>query len=236
LNIFDVEFQHALRVGEQHSVIWGGGYRRADDHVSNTAALAFLPADRNLSWGNLFAQDEIALRGDQLRLTLGTQAQSNPYTGTEFLPSARIAWKPDASRLVWSALSRAVRAPARLDRELFVPGQPPFFLAGGPDFQSEIAKVLELGYRAQPSRRASYSVTVFHSVYDHLRSHEPGPSGGAPVPACRGTRRWTRAMPGISSAASNWRSSLRTSSIAAMRSSPRRPRRPVKSSAACFSS
>src|SRR5882762_7337933 len=177
LNILDVEFQHALRVGQQHSVIWGGGYRRADDHISNTAALAFLPADRNLRWGNLFAQDEVALLGDQLRLTLGTKAQSNPYTGTEFLPSARIAWKPDASRLVWSALSRAVRAPARLDRELFVPGQPPFFLAGGPDFRSEISKVLELGYRAQPSRRASYSVTLFHSIHDHLRSLEPGPAG-----------------------------------------------------------
>src|SRR5947208_10322636 len=100
LNIFDVEFQHALRAGSQHSVIWGGGYRRADDHVTNTAAIAFLPADRNLRWGNLFVQDEIALRGDQLRLTLGTKAQSNPYTATEFLPSARIAWKPDASRLV----------------------------------------------------------------------------------------------------------------------------------------
>jgi iron complex outermembrane receptor protein len=180
LNTFDVEFQHALRVGSQHSVIWGGGYRRADDHVSNTAAIAFLPADRNLRRGNLFVQDEIALRGDQLRLTLGTKAQSNPYTATEFLPSARIAWKPDASRLVWSALSRAVRAPARLDRELFVSAQPPVLpqpIAGGPDFRSEISKVLELGYRAQPSRRASYSVTLFHSVHDHLRSLEPGPAG-----------------------------------------------------------
>src|SRR5204862_383263 len=65
LNIFDVEFQHALHVGSRHSVIWGGGYRRADDHVSNTAAIAFLPADRNLRWGNLFVQDEIALAGDR---------------------------------------------------------------------------------------------------------------------------------------------------------------------------
>src|SRR5207247_11239483 len=88
LNILDVEFQHALRVGSQHSVIWGGGYRRADDHVSNTAALAFLPADRNLRWGNLFVQDEIAWRGDQLRLTLGPKAPSKPYTATEVLQSA----------------------------------------------------------------------------------------------------------------------------------------------------
>src|SRR5712691_9231239 len=132
---------------------------------------------RNLRGATLFAPDEGALLADHLGLPLGAKAQSNPYTGTEFLPSARIAWKPDARQLVWSALSRAVRAPARLDRELFVPGQPPFYLAGGPDFRSEISKVLELGYRAQPSRRASYSVTVFHSVYDHLRSLEPGPAG-----------------------------------------------------------
>jgi iron complex outermembrane receptor protein len=181
LNTFDVEFQHALRVGQRHSVIWGGGHREADDHVSNTAALAFLPADRKLRWSNLFVQDEVALRGEQLRLTLGTKAQSNPYTGTEFLPSARIAWKPDASQLVWSALSRAVRAPARLDRELFFPGQPPFLIVGGPDFRSEISKVLELGYRAQPSRRASYSVTLFHSVHDRLRSLEPGPAGATVI-------------------------------------------------------
>jgi iron complex outermembrane receptor protein len=97
----------------------------------------------------------------------------------EALPSARLAWKPDPSSLAWGAASRAVRAPSRLDRELFAPGQAPFtFLAGGPDFRSEIANVLELGYRAQPSARASYSVTVFRSAYDHLRSIEPAPGGG----------------------------------------------------------
>src|SRR5438067_13697126 len=36
---------------------------------------------------------------------------------------------------------------------------------------------LELGYRAQPSPRASYSITLFHSVHDRLRSVEPGSAG-----------------------------------------------------------
>jgi iron complex outermembrane receptor protein len=73
---------------------------------------------------------------------------------------------------VWAAASRAVRAPSRLDRDLFVPAQPPFVLAGGADFRSETAKVFELGYRAQPATRLSYSVTGFYSQYDHLRSIE----------------------------------------------------------------
>jgi len=59
LNTLDVEFQHALRVGQQHSVIWGGGYRRADDHIKHNRRACVPAADRNLRWGNLFAQDEL---------------------------------------------------------------------------------------------------------------------------------------------------------------------------------
>jgi iron complex outermembrane receptor protein len=172
LNTFDAEFQHSLPAGAAHLITWGGGHRRSYDHVNNSPALAFLPGTTTLQWSNLFVQDEIGLRED-LQLTMGAKVASNPYTGAEFLPSARLAWKPQRSELVWAAVSRAVRAPSRLDRDLFAPGQPPFLLAGGPEFRSEIAKVLELGYRAQPTARLSYSVTAFHSAYDHLRSVEP---------------------------------------------------------------
>jgi iron complex outermembrane receptor protein len=177
LDIFDVEFQHGLRAIGAHRLTWGGGYRYGDDHVTNTAALAFLPADRRLRWSNVFAQDEIALE-DNLRLTLGGKVEDNYYTGTEFLPSARLAWKLKPQNLIWGAASRAVRAPSRIDRDLFVPAQAPFFLAGGPDFVSEVVKVYEIGYRAQPSPAASYSVSLFHNIYDKLRSVEPAPGGG----------------------------------------------------------
>ncbi|TAK40823.1 MAG: TonB-dependent receptor [Betaproteobacteria bacterium] len=171
LDTFDVEFQHAFHAAERHFVTWGGGQRHSRDHVSNSPVLAFFPADAALSWTNLFVQDEIQL-GDGLRFTAGAKIASNPYTGWELLPSARLTWKPDVKRTVWGAVSRAVRAPARLDRELFVPGRPPFFLAGGPGFRSEISNVFELGYRAQPSPRIAYSFTAFHSVHDHLRTLE----------------------------------------------------------------
>jgi iron complex outermembrane receptor protein len=82
--------------------------------------------------------------------------------------------------MLWAAASRAVRAPARLDREFFMPAEPPFVIAGGPDFRSEVSKVFELGYRAQPSARASYSITVFRADHDRLRSLEPI-GGGASV-------------------------------------------------------
>ena len=180
LGTFDLELQHAFQPASGHLVTWGGGIRNARDRVTNSAGLAFLPASVTQRWSNLFIQDEIAL-GERLRLTAGIKAASNPYTGWELLPSARLAWKVDASQMVWGALSRAVRAPARLDRDLFIPGQPPFFLSGGPDFRSEVANVLELGYRAQPSPRLSYSITAFRADYDRLRSIEPIGGAGALV-------------------------------------------------------
>lgn len=176
LNTFDVEIQNAFQAAAGHFVTWGGGHRYSRDHVTNSAALAFLPADRTLRWTSLFAQDEIELRS-RLRLTAGARVEDNPYTGAEFLPSARLAWKSPADSLIWGAISRAVRAPSRIDREFFAPAQPPFAIAGGPDFRSEVSNVFELGYRSAPSPAFSYSATVFHSIHDHLRALEPGPGG-----------------------------------------------------------
>ena len=154
-----------------HKAVWGAGYRYANDSVTNSTALAFIPAERSLRWANVFVQDGIALR-DNLHLTLGAKVEHNVYTGYEFLPSARIAWKPAPERLIWSAISRAVRAPSRIDREFFT-FSPPLQIAGGPDFRSEVSNIFELGYRAQPTSAISYSVTAFHNVHDHLRSVEP---------------------------------------------------------------
>jgi len=203
LNILDVEFQHGLRPMGAHRLTWGGGYRHGDDHVGNSAIIAFLPADRRLRWANIFAQDEIALL-DKLRLTLGTKFENNYYTGTEPLPSARLAWKFQPQRLVWGAVSRAVRAPSRIDRDFFVTAGPTQ-LNGGPDFASEVVKVFEVGYRDQPLPQATYSISLFHNIYDKLRSVEPAPGGGVVLGnKMEGTANGLEAW-GSYQAASNWR-------------------------------
>ena len=50
----------------------------------------------------------------------------------------------------------------------------PFFIAGGPEFQSEVANVYELGHRAQVGSALSYSATVFRQQYEGLRAGVPG--------------------------------------------------------------
>ena len=177
LDTYDLEMQHALAPLGRHRLLWGAGVRRHEDQIENSPLLAFLPGERALNDAHLFVQDEIRLR-EGLELTLGAKAERNSYTGTEFLPSARVSWHATPNQLLWSAASRAVRAPSRLDRELFVPGNPPFTtLAGGPTFRSEISQVFELGYRAQARANASFSVTAFHHEHDHLRTLSPGTPG-----------------------------------------------------------
>ena len=176
LDIVDLQFQHASHPTPSQSLVWGAEYRYARDRVTNSTYVAFLPGSINQTWTSLFAQDEITLR-PELRLTLGARVERNDYTGSEFLPNARLAWKPAADHLLWAAVSRTVRAPSRLDHDTFVPGQPPFLLTGGPDFASEVARVHEFGYRGQPTARTSFSATVFHADYDKLRTQELGPTG-----------------------------------------------------------
>ena len=176
LDIVDVYLQYGFVPFESHTLLVGGGYRHARDQVTNPAIQAFLPADKNLNWSHLFLQDEIAF-GQGVKATLGVKVEDNTYTGAEVMPNARIAWQPADDRLVWAALSRAVRAPSRIDREFFVPATAPFLLAGGPNFESEVANVAEIGYRASVGHRFTGSITGYWHDFDRIRSLEPRPGG-----------------------------------------------------------
>jgi iron complex outermembrane receptor protein len=172
--ILDVDFQHALRRSGHH-VVWGAGYRRGHDNVRpGEFFTAFVPASRTLTWSNVFVQDEIAIN-DRVSLTPGLRAEYNTYTAMEYLPSLRLAWKPAGGRLVWGAVSRAVRSPSRLDRDVRFPSNPPFLVQGGPNFQSEVANVFELGYRATLASALTYSVTAFRHNWKRLRTGEGFP-------------------------------------------------------------
>jgi iron complex outermembrane receptor protein len=171
-DIYDIELKHGIAL-EGHKVLWGMGYRHGKDEVEDGLLLGigFRPQSRELDWANVFVQDEIEL-STEVKLTAGLKLEDNDYTGLEHLPSLRLAWTRTPHQLFWAALSRAVRAPARLDRDLSAPG----IILGGPEFESEIAVVTEVGMRAQPAPGLSYSATLFWHEWDKLRSGQPPPA------------------------------------------------------------
>lgn len=167
LDTYDIDFQHRFALGRRNDIVWGAGYRLVEDDFK-PGALALVPQRRSLQTFSVFAQDEIALVQDRLNLTLGTRLEHNDYTGFEVQPSARLAWTPRPRQTIWWAISRAIRAPSRIDRDLVVP--PVTF--GSPGFDSEKLRAYEVGYRVQPREQLSFSLAAFYNDYDDLRSEE----------------------------------------------------------------
>jgi iron complex outermembrane receptor protein len=189
LDTYDVDFQHQVLLGRRHNIVWGVGYRGINDNVANTAVLAFLPSHVQRAWFTGFAQDEIALIHERLQVTLGTKLEHNDYTGVEVQPGGRVSWTPRRGGVLWAAVSRAVRTPSRIDRELFAPAQPPYFLEGGPNFESEELLAYELGYRVQAQDRLRVALATFYHRYDNLRSIEMvSPPAPLPIVLANGLR------------------------------------------------
>ena len=171
----DLQFNQAPALGPDHQLIWGTGYRTASSDTRATPLVLFAPADRRLRWGNVFVQDEMRVT-DGVHVTGGAKLETNVYTGVEFLPTLRATYAVGKAGLLWGSASRAVRAPARLDRDFYFPAKPPYVIEGGPSFQSETAKVFELGYRGQGLPDLTYSATAFYTVYDKLRAGHAAPT------------------------------------------------------------
>lgn len=186
LDTYDLDFQHHFQWGGRSKVLWGLGYRYTHDVVGNAPALAFSPTELNQSLFSGFLQDEISLR-DDLALTVGTKVEHNDYTGYEVEPSTRLQWNLTERQSLWGAVSRAVRAPSRIDRDISEPGPQSLIviLKGGQGFRSETVVAYELGYRGQLSPRTNASLATFYNVYDDLRSTSispPDPIFGFPFP------------------------------------------------------
>ncbi len=175
-DIIDLQLQDSLPIDGRQRIAVGAEYRYGHDRILNGPFLAFLPASLQQHWASVYAQDEVTLT-DDLHGTAGLRIEHNDYTGFEALPSMRLAWTPAPAHLVWASLSRAVRAPARVDRDFHVPGQAPYALDGSPGFESEVAKDAEIGYRGPITAQTLLSATTFLTRYDRLRSLELNPDG-----------------------------------------------------------
>ena len=170
----DAEAQFNTTLGS-HDIVAGGGVRTTRDSFSNELnAFVLNPVSRRLWVYNGFVQDHFRL-SDQLALIAGVKVERSTFSGWEFLPNLRLAWQPNSENLLWAAVSRAVRTPSRIDRQL----EAPPFLGAAVNFRSEKLVAVEAGYRGQPSRTFSLSVNGFVNFYDDLRTTEF--TGGIPL-------------------------------------------------------
>ena len=179
----DVDFQHLVRAGQRHDVVWGGGFRFARVQTAGSPQIALAPADRNLITFSGFVQDEMALAPERLFLTLGTKVESNVYTGPEVQPSVRLLWAPTRRQAAWAAASRAIRSPSPFETSIQLnmaafpvgPGMTEVIrMVGNPGMRSEELIAYEAGYRAEPHSRIDVDAAGFFHRYHRLSSCAAG--------------------------------------------------------------
>jgi iron complex outermembrane receptor protein len=183
LATFDNEAQLNLDTGA-HEIVAGVGARRTKDRfVNNLNPFELDPESKTLWVYNVFAQDRFNLTRE-LSVIAGVKLEKSSFVGWQLLPNLRLAYQPNERSLFWAAVSRAVRTPSRIDRELqFLP-----FVAPSTEFDSEKVTAFEAGYRGEPSGWLSFSVNLFYNRYTDVRTTEVTDLPGNPIELLNGRK------------------------------------------------
>ena len=175
LKTYDIDWQHRIKFGNRHEVTYGTNFRMMDHNVNDLPLFGFFPARKTLYLYSGFLQDKILLIKDRLHFTIGGKIEHNSYTEFECQPNGRLSYTPTEKQTIWAAVSQAVRTPSRIDRDFaayLAPGVA--FIQGNKNFISETLTAYELGWRLQPHKTLSISLSSFYNIYDNIRSAEPG--------------------------------------------------------------
>jgi iron complex outermembrane receptor protein len=180
-NTIDVDFQHHIAWGSRQDFVWGLGYRNTSDNIRGSLRVSFNPPSETDQLFSSFVQDEIAIIPQSLYFTVGTKLEHHYSTGFSLQPDARLAWLVNRKNMLWAAVSRAMRTPARDEDVRFnqavLPGPNglsvlvSFF---GRDEKNENILAREIGYRTQLSEHLSLDLTAFYNSYTNLASEETG--------------------------------------------------------------
>jgi len=187
LDTGDLDFQHTLGITPGQVLVWGAEYRHTSNRNQGKGLFALEPSSSEDDLFSAFVQDQIGIT-DTLKLTAGTKAEHNDFSGFEVQPSVRVAWDMAPKQTLWSAVSRAVRVPSRIERDISIEitdpagaSDPKVRLSGNRGFDSERLIAYEAGYRCQALDSVAIDLAAFYNDYDKLASLEIGEAFTEPL-------------------------------------------------------
>lgn len=180
----DLDVQQRVRL-DGHEIVAGLEARVSAGDTHGVPSVVFTPDRKTDRIFGVFVQDTVPLFSDRVRLTAGVKLEHNDYSGAEVQPRVSLFGNLDERQNVWAAVSRAVRAPSRVDTELTItafaaPGPVYYRLSGDESFKPEEIVAYEAGYRVRPVEALSFDLSLFYNRYDDLESFERGTIGPAP--------------------------------------------------------
>jgi iron complex outermembrane receptor protein len=179
---FDVDFVQHLRVHGEQELTWGLGARASpSNYIQIAPGVNFLPNKQTESIYSGFVQYELPIVRDKLMLTVGTKLEHNSFSGFDYQPSVRLLWALTERHSFWTAVTRAVRTPSRIDDDvqfdIFVENTPTvpvyFEILGNPHQKAEQLIGYEAGYRTQVNRNLYLDFTGFYNSYRDLQNYGP---------------------------------------------------------------
>ncbi len=176
LNNLTLDYQNRRQTGTRNELYWGAGFQQYWDSTASRRFIAFSPASSTYRSGDVVVRDEYQLVPGRLMGSLGLRLDYNSFTRFDYQPSARLLFTPDQRQSAWMAVSRAVRVPSRVNRDLQYDGGVMMFgdtpvaipFYGSESLKPEVERSLEAGYRFQSGQRWSLSASLFWSYYDRL--------------------------------------------------------------------
>jgi iron complex outermembrane receptor protein len=112
---------------------------------------------------------------------MGVKIEHNSFSGFEIQPTGRLAWTPTETQTFWTAVTRAVRTPSRIEDNfhftaLAAPAVPLYLrLIGDGNFSPEQLVGYEAGYRRYITGSGFISVAGFYNRFNDLLSVENVP-------------------------------------------------------------
>lgn len=180
----DMDFKYHLKPGETHDLLCGLGWRFSHLHMGSPDYMTLDPVENDLHLFTAFAQDTITLVPDHWFALIGTKVEHNDFTGFEAQPSARLWWTPCEHQTLWASISRAVRTPSVVERDITITrafadtgllggGPPsgsylPIQVLGNKHLESEELVAFELGYRHEFDEVLTLDFAGFINRYNNL--------------------------------------------------------------------
>jgi iron complex outermembrane receptor protein len=167
------------RMAGRHGLLFGADTLVSGDTISNVGIAQLDPPERTIHTVGLYVQDTLRVTS-RAELVLGARGEHSSFSGYEVQPTIRFAWTPTPRTTAWTAVSRAVRTPVRVDEDLVIRRNGIELFAANDDFKTETTLAYEVGLRHRPASVLTFDVSAFAYRYDSLRSTEP--AGAAPTP------------------------------------------------------
>ena len=185
---FDAELQHRIAVWPGRRLTWGLSDRftgESESEARGSSRSSQQPRETICSAASCRTSSRSR---DSLHLTVGTKLEHNDFSGFELQPSGRIAWDLVTVSTLWAAVSRAVRVPTRLERDIAIdvtdPAANPVARWLGDDvFDSEELLAYEARIPLADRAPLFIDVAAFHNRYNGLVSLEPEFEGRFSSPA-----------------------------------------------------